>query len=114
MSTSTAQPTATGEDHNVRLHEKAKLYTPGGLHTAIRIAEPPLCIRRGQGAYVWDENGKRYIDYHAAFAPIILGHCYPDVVERVVETIRHGDLYGVTTTYLEVELAQKIVEHVPS
>jgi glutamate-1-semialdehyde 2,1-aminomutase len=115
MSISTAAPqTATAEDVNVRLHEKAKLYTPGGLHTAIRIADPPLCIRRSQGAYLWDENGKRYIDYHAAFAPIILGHCYPAVVERVVETIRQNDLYGVTTTYLEVELAQKIVQHVPS
>jgi glutamate-1-semialdehyde 2,1-aminomutase len=115
MSISAVAPlTAAAEDANKRLHDKAKLCTPGGVHTAIRIAEPPLCIRRSQGAYLWDENGKRYIDYHAAFAPIILGHCYAPVVERVIETIRQNDLYGVTTTYLEVELAQKIVQHVPS
>jgi len=106
--------TATTRDANVLLHEEAKRFTPGGVQTAIRIADPPLCIRKAQGAYLWDENGKRYIDYHAAFAPIILGHCYPAVVDRVIETIRQTDLYGVTTTYLEVELAKKIVEHVPS
>jgi glutamate-1-semialdehyde 2,1-aminomutase len=114
MATSIAAASATAQNANIQLHERAKTYTPGGLHTAIRIAEPPLCIRRAQGAYLWDENGKRYIDYHAAFAPIILGHCYPAVVERVIDTIRQNDLYGVSTTYLEVELAEKIVKHVPS
>lgn len=99
---------------NVRLHEESKQFVPGGLHTAIRIIDPPLCIRRAQGAYMWDEDNKRYIDYHAAFAPIILGHCYPAVTDRVIDTIRETDLYGVTTTYLELELAKKIVEHVPS
>lgn len=101
-------------DGNARLLEESKLYVAGGLHSNIRISEPPLCIRRAQGAYLWDENAKRYIDFHAAFSPIVLGHCYPAVVERVVETIRQADLYGVGTTYLEVELAKKIVRHVPS
>lgn len=112
--TATARPSENVQDANVRLHEEAKRYTPGGVNTAIRIANPPLCIRKAKGAYLWDENGKRYIDCHAAFAPIVLGHCYPAVVERVVDTIRESDLYGVTTTYLEVELAKTIVEHVPS
>ena len=102
------------QDANVRLHEEAKLYSPGGVHTAIRVIDPPLCIRRARGAYLWDENGKRYIDYHAAFAPVILGHCYPAVVERVTSTIKETDIYGVSTTYLELELSKKIVHHVPS
>ncbi|HLX27211.1 MAG TPA: aspartate aminotransferase family protein [Casimicrobiaceae bacterium] len=115
MSTTVAViETETAQDANVRLHEEAKRFIPGGVGSAIRIADPPLCIRRAQGAYLWDENGKRYIDYHAAFAPIILGHCYPAVVDRVIDTVRESDLYGVTTTHLEVELAKKIVEHVPS
>jgi glutamate-1-semialdehyde 2,1-aminomutase len=109
-----ASKVAVEMNGNVRLHEESKKFVPGGLHTAIRIIEPPLCIRRAQGAYIWDEDNKRYIDYHAAFAPIILGHCYPAVVDRVIDTIRETDLYGVTTTYLELELAKKIVEHVPS
>jgi glutamate-1-semialdehyde 2,1-aminomutase len=101
-------------DANAQLLEEGKRYTPGGLHTSIRIIDPPLCVRRAQGAYLWDENGKRYIDYHAAFAPIILGHCYPAVVDRVSETIRETDLYGASTTHLELDLAKKIVAHVPS
>lgn len=111
---STAPQRQESIDANVRLHEEAKAFTPGGLHTAIRIIDPPLCIRRSQGAYLWDENGRRYIDYHAAFAPIVLGHCYPAVVDRVAEAIRQTDLYGVTTTYLELELSKKIARHVPS
>lgn len=99
---------------NLALREEAKLYAPGGLHTSIRMIEPPLCVRRAKGAYIWDEDGKRYIDYHAAFAPIILGHCYPSVVERVAETIGEADLYGVSTNHLELALAKKIVAHVPS
>lgn len=99
---------------NVTLREEAKRYVPGGLHTSIRMIEPPLCVRRAKGAYIWDEDGKRYIDYHAAFAPIILGHCYPQVVDRVTTVIQDADLYGVSTTYLELELAKKIVSHLPS
>lgn len=99
---------------NTALIEEAAVYTPGGLHTAIRIMEPPLCVRRAQGAYIWDVDDKRYIDYHAAFAPIILGHCHPAVVERVSSTIRSTDLYGASTNELELELSKKIVSLVPS
>jgi glutamate-1-semialdehyde 2,1-aminomutase len=99
---------------NLALMEEARRYVPGGLHTSIRMIEPPLCVRRAKGAYLWDEDGKRYIDYHAAFAPVILGHCYAQVVDRVAETIREADLYGVSTTYLELALAKKIVAHLPS
>ncbi len=99
---------------NVALIEEASEYTPGGLHSAIRIMDPPLCVRRSQGAYIWDMDDKRYIDYHAAFAPIILGHCYPAVVDRVSETIRSNDLYGASTNELELDLSKKIVAVVPS
>jgi glutamate-1-semialdehyde 2,1-aminomutase len=114
MAITTAEPAGTSIDNNARLLEESKLYVVGGLHSNIRIIDPPLCVRRSKGAYIWDENDKRYIDYHAAFAPIILGHCYGPVVERVIETIRVSDLYGVSTTSLELELAKKIVRHVPS
>ena len=112
--TTTASDLRMTHNRSIRLHEEAKQYTPGGLHTAIRIIEPPLCIRRARGAYLWDEDDKRYIDYHAAFAPIILGHCHQSVVDRVVDAIRETDLYGVTTTRLELDFSKKIVEHVPS
>jgi glutamate-1-semialdehyde 2,1-aminomutase len=99
---------------NSRLLEEASAYAPGGVHTSIRIIDPPLCVRRAEGAYIEDVDGRRYIDYHAAFGPFILGHCYPDVVERVVAAIRQNDLYGVSTTELELALGKKVVEHVPS
>lgn len=111
---STATVGESSTNGNIRLLQESSEFVPGGLHTAIRIIDPPLCIRRAQGAYIWDVDDKRYIDYHAAFAPIILGHCYPDVVDRVVETIRTSDLYGVSTTEGELALSKKIVKHVPS
>jgi len=101
-------------DGNLRLYQEAANFTPGGNHSAIRISEAPLCIRRASGAYMWDVDGKRYIDYHAAYAPVILGHCYGPVVDRVSEVIRETDIYGVATTELELALSKKIVEHVPS
>ncbi|MGH7117838.1 MAG: aspartate aminotransferase family protein [Acetobacteraceae bacterium] len=106
--------TLSHDNLNWKLREEAKLYAPGGVHTSIRMIEPPLCVRRANGAYIWDEGGNRYVDYHAAFGPIILGHCYSHIVDRVSETIRSADLYGVSTNYLELALAKKIVAHVPS
>jgi glutamate-1-semialdehyde 2,1-aminomutase len=99
---------------NRELVEEADAYTPGGVHTSIRAIDPPLCIRRASGAYIEDADGSRYIDYHAAFGPFILGHCYPEVVESVAGAIRETDLYGVSTTEMEVALAKKVVAHVPS
>jgi glutamate-1-semialdehyde 2,1-aminomutase len=99
---------------NQRLLEESSIYTPGGVHTSIRIIDPPICVQRAKGAYIEDMDGKRYIDYHVAFGPFILGHCYPDVIESVVSAIRETDLYGISVTPMEVELAKKIVTHVPS
>jgi glutamate-1-semialdehyde 2,1-aminomutase len=111
---STAAAVNSGESGNDRLLREAAEIVPGGIHTAIRLIDPPLCVKRANGAYLWDVDGKRYIDYHAAFSPIVLGHCFPAVVDRVSEIIRTTDLYGVSTTELEFAVAKKIVEHVPS
>lgn len=95
------------------LLERAMLVTPGGVNTARRKISPPLCVRRGAGAYLEDVDGNRYIDYHAAYGPIILGHSHPAVVERVREAIGDQVLFGVGTTEDEVRLAEKVVAHVP-
>jgi glutamate-1-semialdehyde 2,1-aminomutase len=97
-----------------QLIERAKRAAPGGVHTSIRNIEPPLCFERAEGAYIYDVDGNRYIDYHAAFGPFVLGHCYPSVTERVKGAISRTDLFGVGATGPEVELAEKIVQHVPS
>lgn len=106
-------PTVTVSRNQELLAESTK-YSPGGVHTSIRMIDPPLCVRKAQGAYIEDADGKRYIDYHAAFGPIILGHCYPEVVELVSRVISETDLYGISTTELELAVSKKIVEHVPS
>jgi glutamate-1-semialdehyde 2,1-aminomutase len=96
------------------LLEEASKYAPGGVHTSIRRINPQLCFERADGAYIYDVDGNQYIDYHAAFGPYILGHCHPYVTEKVREAIGKADLFGVGATQQEIDLAKKVVEHVPS
>jgi glutamate-1-semialdehyde 2,1-aminomutase len=87
---------------------------PGGVNTCRRRSEPRICIRRGEGAYIEDLDGRRYVDYHAAYGAIFLGHSHPAVVERVSRAMRDTVLFGVGVTEAEVTLARAIVRHVPS
>src|ERR1044071_3211899 len=87
---------------------------PGGVNTCRRRSEPRICFQRGAGAYLWDLEGRRYVDDHAAYGAIFLGHAHPAVNERVARALRDPVLYGVGVTAAEVALARKIVEHVPS
>lgn len=96
------------------LYQKANKYTPGGVHTSIRNVEPHLVFTKAEGAYIYDADGNQYIDYQSAFGPYILGHNYSSVNRRVIEAIERTDLFGVGTTDLEIELSQKICEHIPS
>jgi glutamate-1-semialdehyde 2,1-aminomutase len=97
-----------------RLLDEAARYIPGGVNTCRRRSEPRLCFARGAGAHLWDLDGRRYIDYHAAYGAVFLGHSHPAVCTRVAETMRDTVLFGVGVTEVEVELARKIAEHVPS
>lgn len=109
-----APTTVVGEVAKSReLLDRAMTVTPGGVNTARRKIDPPLCIRRGRGAYLEDLDGNRYIDYHAAYGAILLGHSRAEVNDRVRATIDEQVLLGVGTTELEVQLAEKIVQHVP-
>jgi glutamate-1-semialdehyde 2,1-aminomutase len=94
------------------LLEEAARWIPGGVNTCRRRGGP--CFARGAGAYLWDLDGRRYIDYHAAYGAILLGHCDAGVLERVTATARDVVLFGTGVTEPEVALARKIVEHVPS
>jgi glutamate-1-semialdehyde 2,1-aminomutase len=107
----TAPPQSTVSE---KLLEDAAEVIPGGVNTCRRRSEPRLCFRRGAGAYIWDLEGRRYIDYHAAYGAIFLGHAHAGVNERVAWAVRDAVLYGVGVTEAEVALARKIVEHVPS
>jgi glutamate-1-semialdehyde 2,1-aminomutase len=94
------------------LLDEAARYIPGGVNTCRRRGGH--CFRRGSGAYLWDLDGRRYVDYHAAYGAVVLGHCDPGVLARVTETARDVVLFGVGVTEPEVALARKLVEHVPS
>lgn len=96
--------------HTRALFEKAKRFIPYGVNSNFRYwgDENTLVMTRGEGAHLWDADGNRYIDYRLGFGPIILGHGYPPVVERVAKAIRHGTLFAFTTP-LEIEVAERIV-----
>ena len=88
-------------------------YIPGGVSSINRIIAPPIVFVKGEGAYMWDIDGKRYIDYHAAFAPHFLGHNFAPINEAVTEVLRSGEsLFGAGTTVLEGSLAELICKNV--
>jgi glutamate-1-semialdehyde 2,1-aminomutase len=91
------------------LFQKAKKFIPHGVNSNFRYwgEDDTLVMTRGEGTYVWDADGKRYIDYRLGFGPIILGHSYPAVVERVHEAIEHGTIFAWTTPW-EIDLCERI------
>jgi len=93
---------------------RAERYLPSGVSGADRVLDPNLVFNKAEGAYVVDADGHRYIDYHCAFGSIILGHCHPEVNQQIHDVIDRIDLVSVGTNELEVDLAQKIIEHLPS
>ncbi len=93
---------------------EARQYTPGGINTSIRKIPIDIVFARGEGAYLWDVDGNQYLDYHAAFGPIILGHAHPKINAAVIEAMQTLDLTGTGTNDYEITVARKIVEHVPS
>jgi glutamate-1-semialdehyde 2,1-aminomutase len=75
--------------------------------------EQPLFVRRGEGAWIEDEEGKRYVDWVMSWGPLIFGHADPETVEAVIEAAREGTTFGAATER-EVELAEELVDAVPS
>lgn len=96
---------------------RAKSLIPGGVNSPARafgaVGGEPIFMARAQGAYLWDLDGNRYIDYIGSWGPMILGHCHPQVVEAIQETAARGTSYGAPTE-AESELAELIVRSVPS
>ncbi len=100
---------------NQKLYQQACEVMPGGVNTSLRrLPGFPLVIRRASGAIITDADGRDYIDYHAAFGPIVLGHNFEPVTRRAIESMGRVDLLGVGTLEVETELARKICAHVPS
>ncbi|HEX8988980.1 MAG TPA: glutamate-1-semialdehyde 2,1-aminomutase [Rhodocyclaceae bacterium] len=102
---------------NEELFARAQKTIPGGVNSPVRafrsVGGAPRFLARGEGAYVWDADGKRYIDYVGSWGPLILGHAEPDAVRAVQETAAKGLSFGAPTEG-EIELAELLVKLVPS
>jgi glutamate-1-semialdehyde 2,1-aminomutase len=95
--------------------QRNRKYIPGGVVSVNRATQPEIVFVRGRGAYLWDADGNRYIDYHAGFAPHFLGHNDPYVTEAVIRGLQaDASLYGSGTTVQEGRLAELICQNVPA
>ena len=99
------------------LYAEAQRYMPGGVNSPVRafsaVGGEPLFIARGEGPYIYDADGRRYIDYVLSWGPLILGHAHPQVIGALKEAVERGISYGAPTA-LETALAKWVVEAVPS
>jgi glutamate-1-semialdehyde 2,1-aminomutase len=97
-----------------KLFEEAKKVLVGGVNSPVRAMKPyPFFVERAEGCRLYDVDGNNYIDYCLAYGPLILGHAYPKIVEKVAEQLKKGTAYG-TPTELELKFAEKITKLVPS
>ncbi|HTL10563.1 MAG TPA: glutamate-1-semialdehyde 2,1-aminomutase [Chitinophagaceae bacterium] len=99
------------------LFERAQKVIPGGVNSPVRafksVGGTPLFIQRAKGAYLFDADGNRYIDYIASWGPMLLGHAYPPVVKAIQEQAVHSTSYGAPTA-LETAMAERIVQMAPN
>ncbi|MCH8533922.1 MAG: glutamate-1-semialdehyde 2,1-aminomutase [Flavobacteriaceae bacterium] len=98
------------------LFKEAQKYIPGGVNSPVRafsaVGGEPIYVKEAKGAYLYDEDGNRLIDYIASWGPMILGHAYPPVVDAVIEKTKKGTSYGIPTE-IETQIAKLAVEMVP-
>ncbi len=99
------------------LFANAQKHIPGGVNSPVRafrsVGGTPLFFKHAEGAYVIDEDDKRYVDYVGSWGPMILGHAHPDVLDAVRNQLQHGLSYGAPTA-METEMADLVCSIVPS
>jgi glutamate-1-semialdehyde 2,1-aminomutase len=104
-------------DLNETLFERARKVIPGGVNSPVRafraVGGTPRFVKRAEGAYFWDANGKKHIDYIGSWGPMILGHGHPAVLEAVQKAALDGFSFGAPTER-EVELVEALLKLVPS
>jgi glutamate-1-semialdehyde 2,1-aminomutase len=111
-------PSINARPQSERLYQEALKHIVGGVNSPSRSFKAvgggaPVFMKRGSGAYFWDVDGNRYIDYLAAYGPIITGHAHPHITAAIVSAAESGTLYG-TPTELEITLARMLKEAIPS
>ena len=98
------------------LFSEAKKYIPGGVNSPVRafksVGGSPIFASKALGAYVYDEDGNKYIDYISSWGPMILGHAHPKVIKAISKTAKNGTSFGMPTT-LETDLAKLSLSMVP-
>jgi glutamate-1-semialdehyde 2,1-aminomutase len=104
-------------DRSRLLQQRAERLLPGGVDSPVRAfravgGDPPFLVR-AEGAYLWDADGNRYIDYFGSWGPMILGHAFPPVVEAIQQTAARSASFGASTAS-EADLAELITAAVPS
>jgi len=99
------------------LFKEAQKYIPGGVNSPVRafkgVGGHPLFMEKAKGSRIWDVDGNEYIDYNASWGPLIFGHAHPRIVEAVKNAAEKGTSFG-TPTELEIEMAKKVIDCVPS
>lgn len=103
--------------NSTQLFDQAQQYIPGGVNSPVRafrgVGSTPIFIDKGTGAYLFDVDGKKYIDYVCSWGPLIAGHAHPYIVEKVTHMLQQGFSFGAPTE-IEVQLAQKVTEFMPN
>src|SRR5580658_3264672 len=114
MSSSFAAPLRT---RSQALQQRAERFFPGGVNSPVRafkaVGGAPPFVERGEGAYLIDADGNRYIDYFGSWGPMILGHAFPPVVEAIERAARNSASFGASTA-AEADLAERIVACYPA
>ncbi|MBE3075113.1 MAG: aminotransferase class III-fold pyridoxal phosphate-dependent enzyme, partial [Actinobacteria bacterium] len=95
---------------------RARQIFPGGVNSPVRafrgVGGESVVAARGEGARIWDADGKEYIDFVLSWGPLVLGHAPPIVLDALERTMRDGTSFGMPTL-IEVELAEMIRERMP-
>ncbi|WP_339629641.1 glutamate-1-semialdehyde 2,1-aminomutase [uncultured Maribacter sp.] len=99
------------------LFAEAKKYIPGGVNSPVRafkaVGGDPIFVKKAKGAYLYDEDGNKLIDYIASWGPLILGHAHESVINAVIEKAKNGTSFGMPTE-IETELAKLAISMVPN
>jgi len=101
---------------SIQLFEKAKQLTPGGVHSPVRsfkgLHRGPVFFTKGKGAYLYDTEGRNYIDFCMSFGPLMLGHAHPTVESALQEALHRGWSFGAAEPY-SLELAETLLDRLP-
>ena len=97
-----------------KLFDQAKKIIPSGVNSPVRYFKPyPFFVKKSQGSSIWDEDGKRYVDYCNGYGALLLGHARKEIISAVSSQLKKGTLYTIPTA-LEVELSKLIIKNFPA